>query len=100
MLKHANDLEHLPGRIPDGFYSCDADSAEIADTSSLQDLFSIFRYFESYLTIKDKITIVSRLLTKFIYCMDILKLAGISLKNTVKTLYFVLFRDRRFLWSD
>jgi glycosyltransferase involved in cell wall biosynthesis len=100
MLKHANDLEHLPGRIPDGFYSCDADSAEIADTSSLQDLFSIFRYFERYLTMKDKITIVSRLLTKFIYCMDILKLAGISLKNTVKTLYLVLFRDRRFLWSD
>jgi glycosyltransferase involved in cell wall biosynthesis len=100
MLQYTNNITHLPGKIPDGFYYHDADSAEIADTSSLQDLSSMFRYFQNYLTMRDKVTIVSRLSAKFIFCNDILKLAGISLKNRVKTLGPFLLRGWSYLWPD
>jgi glycosyltransferase involved in cell wall biosynthesis len=97
MLQHANNIKHLPGKIPEGFYYYDADSAEIADTSSLQDLSSMFRYFVNYLTMRDKAIIVSRLSAKFIFCSDILKMARISLKNRVKTLSPFLLRGWSFL---
>jgi hypothetical protein len=85
VLDLVNNMKHAPRQIPDGFFFYDADSAEIAETSSLQDLYSITRHFKSYLTIKDRIAIISSLSIKFIYFIDILKLTLTLLKNRVKT---------------
>lgn len=100
MLDSVDNIEHSPKKIPDGFYYSDNDSAEIAGTSSFQDLYDIFAYFRKYLSIREKIVILLLLSIKFICFADVLKLALISLRNKIRTLYLGLFRRKRVLWPE
>jgi hypothetical protein len=92
MLDLANDIKHMPRMIPDGVYRYDNDSAEIASASLSQDLYSKNRYFQKYLNVRDEITIMLSLSTKFIYVIDVLKLALTILKNRITKLYSILFK--------
>lgn len=86
LIDTAGRITHEPGRIPDGVYHSDGDSAEIADICPLQDLSGMFNYFGDYLDIKDKIAILAQLSSRPIYLIDIVKFAGTSLKNKVQKL--------------
>lgn len=86
MIDTAGTITHKPGRIPDGVYHGDCDSAEIADICPLQDLTGVFNYFGDYLDIKDKIAILALLSARLVYGIDIAKFAGISLRNKVQKL--------------
>lgn len=89
MLGNTENLIHQHGKIPDGIYYHDVDNAEIADASPLQDLSSILYYFDNYLSITDKMNIVANLSTKYLYGIDILRLAGAFVKSNVKKLRYV-----------
>ena len=96
MLNLTDNKRHVSGRIPKGVYFNDADSAEIAETCSLQDLSATIQYFDEYFNIKDKISVIAHLSVSLIHCPDILKLAQTLLINRIKNLFY-LFRGRRLL---
>lgn len=95
LLVLADNTNHAPRKIPDGLYYYDADSAEIADASSLQDLSSTFKYFETYLNKRDKIVILAHLSPNYRHHKEIFSYALIGLINKIKSLPFVLVRKGR-----
>jgi glycosyltransferase involved in cell wall biosynthesis len=100
MLRVADDLEHTPRMIPAGIYHHDADSAEIADAGFLQDLCSTLDYFDSYLSRRERITILIQLSTKLVHTLDVMKLVKNLLINRIKSFDFNLRSGRRFSWPD
>lgn len=92
MLDSSDTIKHSPGKIPEGFYCHDADSAEIADTSVLQELSEVITNFRKYLTFADKIIIIALLSVKFMHVKDIIGLGGLFLKARIK--YYIKFPFR------
>jgi hypothetical protein len=73
MLAITDGIPHLPRKIPDAIYYGDADSSEIANNSSLQDLKDVIYYFENYFSYKDKMAIISLLSLRSVNCFDVMK---------------------------
>ncbi|MDD2944096.1 MAG: hypothetical protein PHC51_14160, partial [bacterium] len=86
LIDTAGKMTHTPGRIPEGVYHSDRDSAEIADICPLQDLAGMFNYFGDYFDVKDKIAILAVLSSRCMYGIDIVTFAGTALKNKVQKL--------------
>lgn len=60
-LSRAATLTHAPRPIPDGPFFGDADSAEIAETSGLQELEAVFSHFSTYLDLREKMAVLLQL---------------------------------------
>ena len=90
MLRRVDRLSHKPGRIPAASYWNDANSVEIASMSSLQDLSSTIHHFQDYLTMDDKIAIISGLLIRNVDSPEVVRtawaLAGSKVRSIVSGL--------------
>jgi len=93
MLALANNKKHIFRKIPVGKFYCDADSAEIAETSLFQDLPQVYAEFRSYLSFRDKIMILIRLFSARVHCLDVLMLAKKHMENNLKKVYFVIIKN-------
>lgn len=86
MFEIADRLEHAPALISEGAYIRNADSAEIADAGSLQDIHGCLMFFDHYFGIPDKLAILARLLINPRYTGEVLQLVASRLKRKVRTL--------------
>jgi hypothetical protein len=89
MLSLMENKIHSPKKIPNGTYYSDAVSAEIAETSFLQDIRGVFEYFQEYIFGINKIKFLIILMTKKTFIKDVLFFIYGSLYNKLRKLIFI-----------
>lgn len=95
MFEATDRLEHAPAMIPDGEFRSDAESAEIADAGSVQDIHNSLLYFDCCFSLKDKAVVLARLFVNPVYRVEVLVLAGRLLLRKAKALFFIPEGNRR-----
>jgi hypothetical protein len=83
MLDFTKEMKHQPVKISDGICHYDDDSAEIAAASYYQDLSSVINHFDEYLSVSDRIIVVSLLSSKSVSLKDIVLYGWAILKEMI-----------------